>query len=248
MGVEPRHVDVLIGLPGAAGYKPQLGLLAEAREARNLHGGTHHVCHPIEARIARNGHILHSHQLQKPARTLVLHIEAVETQEHPPEHSSNRPEEPLAGAENTRYDIGRNPTPTQLLEIIAPEFVFYENRHRRPCSVEKFFHPARSVERQIDYGIDKRIVLPHLETRRRKETEQNWFLRMLAPQAFYHGAPLLELSERRGVKPYAPGATAQTAPQSIECALLPLDHFSDLRASQRRHPGGKTIKADACVV
>ena len=51
---------------------------------------------------------------------------------------------------------------------------------------------------------------------------------MLAAQAFDQGAPLLKFAERRGMKPYAPGAAAQASAQGFEGASLAAYHLVHL--------------------
>ncbi len=71
---------------------------------------------------------------------------------------------------------------------------------------------------------------------------------MLAAQAFDQGAPLLEFAERRGMKPYAPGAAAQASAQGFEGASLAAYHLVHLCAAQGCRTGCQAVERDTCVV
>ena len=100
VGVEPGHIYVFVGFPGAAGDEAAFGRGGESGKTGNVDGGAHHISHAVEAGVAGHGDVLHADYAQQSARALILHVEPVEAVEHLAEHTAAFAEEALTGAED----------------------------------------------------------------------------------------------------------------------------------------------------
>lgn len=238
IGVEPGQVVGLVGFPAAAEYDEG----AESVASGYLACACHDVGDAVEACVAGHDSVVDAYPGEELTRIFVLEIDAVETAQHLAEHASVGAEEYLPGPEYGRYDINGYPRFGELLEVVAPEFIFYEDCHRGAYGLDEATGVARRVKRQVGHRVDKRIVLAHFVARGGEEREQYLPVGVLAPQTFDEGASLLELAERRSVYPYRATFGGKGGLQTGESLLMALDHLFSLRIGQRYYPDRRLVE------
>lgn len=153
MEVEPGHIDVFISLPRRADYEPHAGVGGETGEAGDVDCGTHYVGNAVETGVARHGHVFYSDDFQQAARAFVLHVKVCEAVKHAAKHLAAASEKALSGAENRGNDICGDATAVQFLEIIAPEFIFYEDGHGGAGQLDEFAYAVGRIEGEIDHAV-----------------------------------------------------------------------------------------------
>lgn len=50
------------------------------------------------------------------------------------------------------------------MEIVAPEFIFYEYGHGGACRVEESSDAFWGVEREVDHRVDEGVIFPDFES------------------------------------------------------------------------------------
>ena len=133
--------------------------------------------------------------LQETAGFLVLHKQMGEAVAQVAEEPGAVPlEEILPGAEDGGEEVGGHVAPPQLLEVVEPEVVFHEERHRGAQHVEEPDGVGAGVGGQVAYKVGIRVVFAHLVARRGEEGDAYLVVRMCLAECFQNGARLLEFA------------------------------------------------------
>ena len=116
------------------------------------------VSNTVETCIAGNSGIGYADGLQELFGIFILDKNMGKISENIAELLSPRAEERLRGPENGRNEICRHIATMEFRKEIAPELIFDKYSGPWVYGFDETACLARSVERQIDHGIDKRIV------------------------------------------------------------------------------------------
>ena len=114
------------------------------------------------------------------------------------------------------------------MQIVIPELILDEEGHHGPHRAQEAAGIGNRVQRQIAHDVGTLIVLAHLVARRREERQQDFILRVVAPQLLHQRPSLLKLAERGGMKPYVLGAGVNLLAQNRECLTLATPHLAHL--------------------
>ena len=89
----------------------------------------------------------------------------------------------------------------QYVQVVVPELVFYEESNLRTYGSEESTGIGDSIDREVADDIRSLVVLSHLISRGREESEQNLIFRTMLTQILNNRATLLKLAQRCCVHP-----------------------------------------------
>ena len=129
-------------------------------------------------------------------RFLVLHENACEAAEHVAEHATPRTEEDLPLTENGRNDVGGDSPALQFAQVVAPELIFHENRHRGIHQVDELPHFRWHIEWEVAHHVHLVVILAHFVATGRKETQHDVCVGVFALDALNQRTALLKFAKR----------------------------------------------------
>ena len=241
VAVEVRYEDFLIGLPRASGTEHAARIGAEGLHDGQLLAGLLDLQHAVEAGVAHHPHVLDAQGAKQQLALLVLHKEGGEARQHLGIAPSVPLEEHLVPAEDARHAVGGHTAVLQHMQVVVPELILDEERHHRAHRAQEAAGVAHGVERQVAHDVGARIVLPHLIARGREERKQDLVFGMDLAQTLHERTPLLELSQRGGVKPDVFGLGVKMFAQHAERGMLATPHLPHLLIEQRVDEDSESI-------
>ena len=203
IGVHERQKNLLVGPPRRSGHEKTT---AATKAFDRLHPLRRcgDLSHTVEARIARDDHVVEPDLGEQPFRFDVLHEQRVEGLQRLPPHGAVGTEEDRIAAENRRNDIRPHLAAPQFGEQVDPEFVFDENGDLGVDDVQKTAGVGGGVGRKVEDIIGTLVILADLIPRRGEEREQDLVFGMFRPQTFDDRTGLFELPQRSGMYPDDP--------------------------------------------
>ena len=203
------------------------------------------VDHAIEAGVARDGDIRQTDASEELARGLVLHKEVIKTAERVAIRSSDGAEEELAGAENAGHKVGGDASAPKLVERVQPKLVLDKEGEGGADTVEETADAAWEVEREVAYDIGAGVVAADVVARGREEREDDFVVGVALANGLKQGPPLLEFTERSGMKPDVARTGDYLLTQNVVNAPPPVDHLARLPMKRRSGVDGRCVEADS---
>ena len=247
MLVEVLDKQVLVRLPGTSRHKGH-GVVLEQFHQRQFLRFLTDLQHTVETGITHHRHAVDAYLRQITLGALILHKQMVEIAQHMPISAAIPLEEHLPTAENGRDAIGRDAALVQLVQIVLPEFIFYEKRHAGIHNIQKLLHIARFVERQVADDISSPVVLTHLVAGRREESKQNAVIGVSGTDFLHQRTSLLKLPQRSGMKPDVTHILLQLLPEKFVHHPMPLHHFPGLPTERSKQMHQEVVNGYGKVV
>jgi hypothetical protein len=138
-----------------------------------------------------------------PRRFLVLHAEAVDVGEHPPDKDAREPVPRIgAGGDAAVDEDGPDPGLPAGTQHVRPDLCFHDDEEARPHQADRAVHDRAQIEGEVEHVVDvlevgARHLLPG-DGGRRQEQPQMWIAR---PQIGKQRARGEHLAYRDGVNP-----------------------------------------------
>ena len=202
------------------------------------------VNHAIEAGVARDGDVRQTDAGEELARGLVLHKEVIETAERVAIRSADGTEEELTGAENAGHKVGGDASAPKLVERVQPKLVLDKKGEGGADTVEEGANAAWEVEREVADNIGAGVVAADVVARGGEEREDDFAVGVALADGLKQGPPLLEFTERGGVKPDVARTGDYLLTQDIVNAPPPVDHLARLPMKRRSGVDSRCIEAD----
>ena len=203
------------------------------------------VDHAIEAGVARDGDVRQTDAGEELARGLVLHKEVIETAERIAIRSADGAEEELTGTENAGHKVGGDASAPQLIERVQPKLVLDKEGEGGADTVEETADAAWEVEREVAYDIGAGVVTADVVARGGEEREDDFVVGVVLANGLKQGPPLLEFTERSGVKPDVARTGDYLLTQNVINAPPPVDHLARLPIKRRSGVDGRCVEADS---
>ncbi len=246
VGVEIGDQQRLVFWPRATSNQHRSGVaFSEGGNDGERTGGAADVDHAIEAGVARDGDIRQTDASEELARGLVLHKEVIETAKCIAIRSADGAEEELAGAENAGHKVGRDASAPQLIERVQPKLVLDKEGEGGADMVEEGTDAAWEIEREVAYDIGAGVVAADVVARGGEEREDDFVVGVALANGLKQGPPLLEFTERSGVKPDVARTGDYLLTQNVVNAPPPVDHLARLPIKKRSGVDGRCVEADS---
>ncbi len=244
--VEIGDQQCLVFWPRATGNQHRAGVaFSEGGNDGERPRGMADVDHAIEAGVSRDGDIRQTDASEELARGLVLHKEVIKTAERVAIRSSDGAEEELAGAENAGHKVGGDASAPKLVERVQPKLVLDKEGEGGADTVEETADAAREVEREVAYDIGAGVVAADVVARGGEEREDDFVVGVALANGLKQGPPLLEFTERSGVKPDVARTGDYLLTQNVVNAPPPVDHLARLPMKRRSGLDGRCVEADS---
>ena len=246
VGVEIGDQQRLVFWPRATGNQHRAGVaFSKGGNDGEWPRGMADVDHAIEAGVARDGDVRQTDAGEELTRGLVLHKDEIETTERVAIRSADGAEEELAGAEDAGHKVGGDASAPQLVERIQPKLVLDKKGEGGADTVEETADAAWKVEREVADDIGAGVVSANVVARGGEEREDDFEVRMALADGLKQGAPLLEFTERSGVKPDVARTGDYLLTQNVVNAPPPVDHLARLPIKKRSGVDGRCVEADS---
>ena len=245
VGVEIGDQQRLVFWPRATGNQHRAGVaFSEGGYDGERPRGMADVDHAIEAGVARDGDVRQTDAGEELARGLVLHKEVIETAERIAIRSADGTEEELTGAENAGHKVGGDASAPKLVERVQPKLVLDKKGEGGADTVEETADAAWKIEREVAYDISAGVVAADVVARGGEEREEDFVVGVALADGLKQGPPLLEFTERGGVKPNVARTGDYPLTQDVVNAPPPVDHLARLPMKRRSGVDGRCIEAD----
>ena len=203
------------------------------------------VDHAIEAGVARDGDVRQTDAGEELARGLVLHKEVIETAKCIAIRSADGAEEELAGAKNAGHKVGGDASAPKLVECVQPKLVLDKEGEGGADTVEETADAAWKIEREVAYDIGAGVVAADVVARGGEEREDDFVVGVVLANGLKQGPPLLEFTERSGVKPDVARTGDYLLTQNVVNAPPPVDHLARLPIKRCSGVDGRCVEADS---
>ena len=246
VGVEIGDQQCLVFWPRATSNQHRSGVaFSEGGNDGERTGDAADVDHAIEAGVARNGDVRQTDASEELARGLILHKEVIETAERVAIRSADGAEEELAGAENAGHKVGGDASAPQLVERVQPKLVLDKEGEGGADTVEEGADAAWEVEREVADNIGAGVVAADIVARGGEEREDDFIVGVALANGLKQGPPLLEFTERGGVKPDVARTGDYLLTQDVVNAPPPVDHLARLPIKRRSGMDGRCVEANS---
>ena len=246
VSVEIGDQQRLVFWPRAAGNQHRAGVaFSEGGNDGERPRGMADVDHAIEAGVTRNGDVRQTDAGEELARGLVLHKEVIEAAERVAIRSADGVEEELTGAENAGHKVGGDASTPQLIERVQPKLVLDKKGEGGADTVEEGANAAWKVEREVADNIGAGVVAADVVARGGEEREDDFAVGVALADGLKQGPPLLEFTERGGVKPDVARTRDDLLTQDVVNAPPPVDHLARLRIKRRSGVDSRCVEADS---
>ena len=244
--VEMGDQQRLVFWPRATGNQHQTGVtLSKGGNDGERPRGMADVDHAIEAGVACDGDVRQTDASEELARGLVLHKEVIKTAECIAIRSADGTEEELAGTKNAGHKVGGDASAPQLIERVQPKLVLDKEGEGGADTVEEGADAAWEIEREVAYEIGAGVVAADVVARGGEEREDDFVVGVALANGLKQGPPLLEFTERGGVKPDVARTGDYPLTQDVINAPPPVDHLARLPIKRRSGVDGRCVEADS---
>ena len=246
VGVEIGDQQRFVFGPRATGNQHRTGVaFSEGGNDGERPRGMADVDHAIEAGVARDGDVRQADASKELARGFVLHKEVIETAERIAIRSADGAEEELTGAENAGHKVGGDASAPKLVERVQPKLVLDKEGEGGADTVEEGTDAAWEVEREVADDVDAGVVAADIVARGGEEREDDFIVGVALANGLKQGPPLLEFTERGGVKPDVARTGDYLLTQDVVNAPPPVDHLARLPIKRRSGVDGCCVEADS---
>ena len=246
VGVEIGDQQHLVFWPRATSNQHRSGVaFSEGGNDGERTGGAADVDHAIEAGVARDGDVRQTDADEELVRGLVLHKEVIKTAERVAIRSADGAEEELTWTEDAGHKVGRDASAPQLIERVQPKLVLDKEGEGGADTVEEGADAAWEIEREGAYDIGARVVTADVVARGGEEREDDFVVGVALADGLKQGSPLLEFTERGGVKPDVARTGDYLLTQDVVNAPPPVDHLARLPMKRRSGVDSRYVEADS---
>ena len=246
VGVEIGDQQRLVFWPRATGNQHRAGVsFSEGGNDGEWPRGMADVDHAIEAGVARDSDVRQTDAGEELARGIVLHKEVIETAERVAIRSADGAEEELAGAENAGHKVDGDASAPKLVERVQPKLILDKEGEGGADTVEEGADAAWEIEREVAYDIGAGVVEADIVARGGEEREEDFVVGVALADGLKQGPPLLEFTERGGVKPDVARTRDDLLTQNVVNAPPPVDHLARLPIKRRSGVDGRCVEADS---
>ena len=233
VGVEIGDQQRLVFWPRATGNQHRAGVaFSEGGNDGERTGGAADVDHAIEAGVARDGDVRQTDAGEELTRGLVL-------------HKDDGTEEELTGTENAGHKVGGDASAPQLIERVQPKLVLDKEGEGGVDTVEETADAAWEIEREVAYDIGAGVVAADVVARGGEEREDDFVVGVVLANGLKQGPPLLEFTERGGVKPDVARTGNDLLAQDLVNVPPPVDHLARLPIKRRSGVDSRCVEADS---
>ncbi len=246
VGVEIGDQQRLVFWPRATGNQHRAGVaFSEGGNDGERTGGAADVDHAIEAGVTRDGDVRQADASKELARGFVLHKEAIEIAERVAIRSADGAEEELTGAKNAGHKVGGDESAPKLVERVQPKLVLDKEGEGGADTVEEGANAAWEIEREVADNIGAGVVAADIVARGGEEREDDFVVGVALADGLKQGPPLLEFTERGGVKPDVARTGDDLLTQNVVNAPPPVDHLARLPMKRCSGVDGRCVEADS---